>query len=49
MIRLEIKRKSKEITETNAIKKMNKLATYLIGKGFESDLIWDILRAGNKK
>jgi regulatory protein len=49
VLKIEIKRKAKEIPESNVIKKMNKLAAYLIGKGFESDLVWDLLRAGSKK
>ena len=48
-LKKEIKRKAKEIPESNVIKKTNKLAAYLIGKGFESDLVWDLLRAGSKK
>jgi len=49
VLKIEIKRKAKEIPESNVIKKTNKLAAYLIGKGFESDLVWDLLRAGSKK
>jgi len=49
VLKIEIKRKAKEIPESNVIKKRNKLAAYLIGKGFESDLVWDLLRAGSKK
>ena len=49
VLKKEIKRKATEIPESNVIKKMNKLAAYLIGKGFESDLVWDLLRAGSKK
>ena len=49
VLKKEIKRKSKEISESNVIKKTNKLAAYLIGKGFESELVWDLLRAGSKK
>ena len=49
MLKKEIKRKAKEISESNVIKKTNKLAAYLIGKGFESELVWDLLRAGSKK
>ena len=45
----EAERKAKEISESNVIKKTNKLAAYLIGKGFESELVWDLLRAGSKK
>jgi regulatory protein len=49
VLKKEIKRKAKEIPESNVIKKTNKLAAYLIGKGFESELVWDLLRAGSKK
>jgi regulatory protein len=49
VLKKEIKRKAKEIPERNVIKKTNKLAAYLIGKGFESELVWDLLRAGSKK
>lgn len=49
VLKKEIKRKAKEISESNVIKKTNKLAAYLIGKGFESELVWDLLRAGSKK
>jgi regulatory protein len=35
------------ITEKDAVKKKYKLITYLQGKGFETDLIFDVLKANN--
>lgn len=38
-----LKKKSKEIKETNHHKKNYKLATYAINKGFRSGLVWDVI------
>lgn len=35
---------SKKIKEPNILKKNYKVAQYIIGKGFEPDLVWDALR-----
>jgi len=35
---------SKKVTEKNPLKKNYKIAQYLISKGFEPDLVWEILR-----
>jgi regulatory protein len=40
-------KKSSSITEKDAIKKKFKLVTYLQSKGFETDLIFDVLTANN--
>ncbi|HNR19003.1 MAG TPA: regulatory protein RecX [Bacteroidia bacterium] len=34
---------SKKITEKNILKKNYKIAQYVIGKGFEPDLVWDVI------
>jgi regulatory protein len=38
-----LKKKSKEIKETNHHKKNYKMATYAINKGFRSALVWDVI------
>lgn len=38
-----LKKKSKEIKETNHHKKNYKLASYAINKGFRSGLVWDVI------
>ncbi|MGF1925139.1 MAG: regulatory protein RecX [Bacteroidia bacterium] len=40
-------KKAALITEKDAFKKKNKLFSYLQGKGFENDLIFDVLKANN--
>ena len=35
---------SKKITEKHPIKRKYKIAQYIIGRGFESDLVWEILK-----
>lgn len=40
-------KKSAVLHEKNPIKKKYKLVTYLISKGFENDLIFDVLKANN--
>ena len=40
-------KKSAVLTEKNSIKKKYKLITYLLSKGFEQDLIFDVLKANN--
>lgn len=37
-------KKSKEIKEKNQYKRMNKIASYAIQKGYESGLVWDAIR-----
>ncbi|ABG60955.1 regulatory protein RecX [Cytophaga hutchinsonii] len=41
-----IDKKSRESTVKNIYQKTHKIAQYLISRGFESDLVWDILKAG---
>ncbi len=38
-----IAKKSRELKETNIIKRNKKLATFAASKGFENNLIWDVL------
>lgn len=38
---------SKKISEKNTLKKNYKIAQYAIGKGFEPQLVWEILRLKN--
>lgn len=38
-----IKKKNKTITEANPFKRRNKLAVFLIGKGYEPELVWNYL------
>jgi regulatory protein len=42
-----ITKKSKEIKEKNPFKKANKLALYCISRGYESELVWEILKNDN--
>lgn len=39
-----IDKKAKETKETNLFKKVNKIAAYCISRGFESDVVWDVLK-----
>lgn len=39
--------KAKILTEKDPLKRKYKLATFLMGKGFEQDLIFDVLKANN--
>jgi regulatory protein len=43
-ISLLIAKKSTEITLKNNFQKSHKIATYLISRGFEPDLVWEILK-----
>lgn len=43
-IKALIQKKSKEIKEKNTYKNLNRLASFVISKGYESELVWDILR-----
>ena len=47
IIKLEkvIAKRSREEKEKNPMKRMYKLAHYAISRGYESDLVWDILKA----
>ena len=47
IIKLEkvIAKRSREEKEKNPMKRMYKLAQYAISRGYESDLVWDILKA----
>lgn len=36
-------KKGKQITESNPFKKKNKLAVFAVGKGYESELVWETL------
>lgn len=38
-----VNKKWELVEEENIFKKKNKVATYLIGKGYESDVVWQIL------
>ncbi len=38
-----ISKKSRELKETNIIKRNKKLATFAASRGFETNLIWDVL------
>ena len=40
-------KKSLVLTEKNSLKRKYKLVSYLQGKGFENDLIFDVLKANN--
>lgn len=44
-----LEKKSKEIKERNPLIKKNKLARYLIGKGYESDLVWEKVNGDTRK
>ncbi len=37
-------KKSKELKEKNQYKKMNRLASFALQKGYESELVWNIIR-----
>ncbi|HTH54543.1 MAG TPA: regulatory protein RecX [Cyclobacteriaceae bacterium] len=39
-----IRKKSAQTSETDLFKKKNKLARFAIGKGYEPDLVWDVIR-----
>ena len=39
-----IEKKSHSIKEKNDFKRKNKIAAYAMGKGFEGDLIWDLIK-----
>ena len=43
ILREVISKKSKEITETDFVKRNRKLANFAASKGFENNLIWDVL------
>jgi regulatory protein len=40
-----ILKKAEQSTETNLFKKRDKIARYLIGKGYEPELVWDMVKA----
>ncbi|MDX2189111.1 MAG: RecX family transcriptional regulator [Bacteroidota bacterium] len=42
-LRKLISKKSKEFSDKNPLIKKHKVANYLIGKGYEQDLVWDFL------
>ena len=39
-----LQKKSNKLIDDNVFRKKQKLAKYAVGKGFESDLVWDLLR-----
>jgi regulatory protein len=39
-----ISKKTKEIKEKNLFKKANKIAAYCISRGYESEIVWDVLK-----
>ena len=43
-----IQKKSKEIKEKNAYKKANKIALYCISRGYESEMVWDMIKEKNE-
>lgn len=43
-----IEKKSKEIKENDPYIKKNKLARFIVGKGFEQDIVWDVVNSMNK-
>lgn len=43
-LRLLLKKKSTQLTEENAFKKRDKLARYAIGKGYESEMVWEVVK-----
>ena len=38
-----VKKKNKTISESNTFKRRNKLATFVIGKGYEPELVWQYI------
>ncbi len=42
-VRELLMKKNEKISEKNPLKRKQKLAYYAIGKGFESDIVWDIV------
>ena len=44
-----IEKKNRESTKTNNFKKNSKLAMYAISRGFESELVWEIIRENAEK
>lgn len=38
-----IEKKESEVTDKNLFQKKSKIGTYLISRGFEADLVWDVL------
>jgi len=43
-LRLLLKKKSTQLTEENAFKKRDKLARYAIGKGYEPEMVWEVVK-----
>jgi regulatory protein len=39
-----LKKKSKEIKEKNQYKKMNRIASFALQKGYENQMVWDVIR-----
>jgi regulatory protein len=39
-----LERKEKEVVASNAFEKRDKLARYAIQKGYEPELVWEILK-----
>lgn len=39
-----IDKKAKSINEKNEYKRKNKIAAYAIGKGFEGELVWEVMK-----
>lgn len=39
-----LKKKGKEVTDSNLFKKRNKMARFAIGKGYEPELVWETIK-----
>lgn len=39
-----IEKKAKTVKEKNDLKRINKIAAYASGKGFEGELVWDLMK-----
>jgi regulatory protein len=39
-----MEKKARTITEKNEFKRKNKITAYAIGKGFEGELVWEMLK-----
>ncbi|HRG80292.1 MAG TPA: RecX family transcriptional regulator, partial [Cyclobacteriaceae bacterium] len=43
-LKVLIKKKSTEITDENRFKKRDKVARFVIGKGYEPELVWEYVK-----
>ncbi len=44
ILKKTIDKKAKSINEKNEYKRKNKIAAYAIGKGFEGELVWEVMK-----